>query len=64
MYHYHHAIHDIQPLILTNVPIASIASVTEDGIPLTLGTDFEVENASGLLWRLASGGARCSWNAA
>jgi hypothetical protein len=41
-------------LILTRCPVASITSVTEDDVVLDQSTDYEVDAASGLLYRLQS----------
>lgn len=52
----------VSPLILAFRPVISITSITEDGgSALTQGTDFEVQSASGLVWRLASG-VRQQWS--
>ncbi len=59
---YDYSSQHIEPLILTNVPVVTLSSVTENGIALVQGTDFEIEARSGLLWRL-SNGSRCSWTA-
>lgn len=46
-------------LILARYPVASITSVTEDDVVLA-ATDYEVDKATGLLYRL-SGGTRINW---
>lgn len=48
------------PLILTRAPVSSGYTVTEQGTALVDGTDFEVDTAAGLVWRL-SGGCRTDW---
>lgn len=40
-------------LMLARVPVASITSVIEDGVTLS-ASDYEVDPASGFLWRLSS----------
>lgn len=50
------------PLILARVPVSAVASVAVDGATLD-GADYEIDPASGLLWRLADD-ARAWWSAA
>jgi hypothetical protein len=47
-------------LYLSRWPVSSIASVTQDGITLAGGTDYELEPQSGRLTRLISG-SRAPW---
>ena len=49
-------------MILSSVPITAISSIVEDSnAPLVLGTDYEFEAKSGLLWRLTTAGTRINW---
>lgn len=50
-----------RPLVLSCVPVVAISDVSEDGTSLTTD-DYEIDSASGLLWRL-SGSVRCAWAA-
>lgn len=47
-------------LILARRPVVAITSVTENDTLLTADDDYEIETASGLLYRL-SGGTRICW---
>ncbi len=47
--------HAGDPIMLARTPVASVTSVTEDGILLTAGTDYEVDAARGFLRRLFAG---------
>jgi hypothetical protein len=49
-----------QSLVLSRRPVTTIASVTVDSVVLTADTDYEVDKASGLLFRL-SNGVRVGW---
>lgn len=51
----------VESLSLTRFPVATIASVTEDGTALA-STDYEMDAASGLLFRLSSD-ERTTWRA-
>ncbi len=51
----------VESLSLSRFPVANIASVTEDGTALA-STDYEVDAASGLLYRLSSD-ERTTWRA-
>lgn len=50
-------------LILARRPVVSITSVTEDDTLLDPATDYEVETASGLLYRLVGSYRRPWWSA-
>lgn len=56
-------VRDLEALQLSRWPIASIVSVTEDGKPLTAGTDFRVVVEPGQLIRLDSQGRPQAWTA-
>lgn len=47
-------------LMLSRMPVVSFASLTEAGVSLTEGTDYECDRSAGLLYRL-SGTERSSW---
>lgn len=51
-----------RPLTLSRIPVLSspVVAVTENGTALTLGTDFEIDAAAGLAYRLR-GGNRGWW---
>jgi hypothetical protein len=52
-----------RPLLTTLVPVIGIALITEDGgSPLTVGSDYEFEPDTGMIWRLA-GNVRSVWSA-
>jgi hypothetical protein len=50
----------VRPVVLTRNPVASITSVTVDGVTLA-GTDYEIDKAAGLLWRLTASDTRTAW---
>lgn len=50
-------------LQLSMWPVQTIASLTEDGTPLTGGTDYLLDLATGQLTRLDAAGSRTVWNA-
>jgi hypothetical protein len=49
-------------LQLSMWPVISIASLTEDGVPLVSGTDYLLDAAAGQLIRLNVTGDRVQWN--
>ncbi len=51
----------LESLALSRYPVASIASVVEDGVTLA-STDYEMDAEAGMLWRLSSD-ARTAWSA-
>lgn len=52
----------LRPPIITSLPAATLTSVTEDGAVLVRDTDFEIDQAAGLVWRLR-GNFRSWWTA-
>jgi hypothetical protein len=48
---------------LAKSPLVSVTTVTEDGTVLTAVTDYEIDVANGLVYRLDSDGNRISWPA-
>jgi hypothetical protein len=56
------SVRGLDALVLSRDPVATITSLVADGSTLVEGTDFEVDFAAGLVYRLA-GDARCSWRA-
>lgn len=55
---YNHS-HQHMPIILARRPVVAIASVTENDTVLVADTDYEVDEAAGLLYRLSNGVRRC-----
>ncbi len=53
----------LHPLQLTEYPVISVASVTENGAPLQEGADFIVDAPTGLVSRLDQEGNPCRWQA-
>lgn len=52
----------VETLMLERVPVTSITSVDEDGTTLT-ADDYEVDAATGFLWRLDGDDNRSCWSA-
>jgi hypothetical protein len=50
----------VQRVVLSVVPVANVASITEDGAALN-PADFEVDPPSGLVWRLDAQGHEVEW---
>lgn len=48
------------PLLLSHYPLVDINSVVVDGAPLD-ESEFEIDDASGRIWRVTSEGTRISW---
>ena len=51
----------LSPVQLSRWPVTAITSVTEDGVMLIPGADYEVDRAQGQLWRLAPTGDLVAW---
>ncbi len=54
----------LSPVQLSRWPVTVITSVTEDGVMLIPGTDYEVDRAQGQLWRLDLNGHLIAWRTA
>lgn len=52
-----------QTMQLSRWPVVTLASLTENGKPLTDGTDFRTDPAAGSLMRLDLGGRQVNWSA-
>lgn len=52
----------LRPPLITSLPAATLTSVTEDAALLVRDTDFEIDQAAGLVWRLR-GNFRSWWTA-
>lgn len=51
----------VKPLQLTRWPIISVASVTENSVPLAINTDYAIDPANGQLTRLDDCGSAVYW---
>jgi hypothetical protein len=49
-------------LAVANIPLVSVASVVEDGTALVVDTDYEIDLATGRLYRLDANNNRVHWN--
>lgn len=51
----------VNGLSLARWPVTSVMSVVENSTALVADTDFVIDPASGIVWRIASNGFRVSW---
>jgi len=52
----------LSPVQLSRWPVTAISSVTEDGVILIPGTDYEVDRVQGQVWRLDLNGNLIAWH--